>query len=188
MHVTSRALAVSALALALSACAANPKKLTPSTEITDAAPPAPAPVAEAAPAPVEAPPAEAPACALARVQFAYDSAQLDARAMDALREGARCLGERGAKKLLVEGHADERGTVAYNVALGSRRAEAVKKYLVALGVGAAIDTVSFGEELPLAQGEDEAAWSQNRRAELRLPGDARSDGKVFAPDHAVAGR
>jgi peptidoglycan-associated lipoprotein len=190
MHVSTRVLAMSAAALALSACAANPKKPVSSTEINDgavASAPAPAEAAAPAPAPEVVPP-PAPDCAIVRVQFAYDSSQLDDGAMTTLRENTRCLADRKAQAVLVEGHADERGTTAYNVALGSRRAETVKKYLAGLGVQAEIQTVSFGEELPLAPGETEAVWSQNRRAELRLAGEARSDGKVFVPERGVAGR
>ena len=78
--------------------------------------------------------------------------------------------------MIVEGHTDERGTTAYNLALGGRRADAVRTYLRDLGVTAGLETISFGKELPLASGAGEEAWSQNRRAELKLPGDRRSDG------------
>ena len=68
-------------------------------------------------------------------------------------------------KVLIEGHCDERGTRLYNMALGDKRANAAKEYLVALGVDASrIDTVSYGNERPFAPGHDEAAWAQNRRA------------------------
>ena len=116
-------------------------------------------------------------CDLLRVSFAFDSAQLDERAMQSLRDDAQCLRQRRAAALLVEGHCDERGTTAYNIALGARRAETVKRYLADLGVSARIDTVSFGKELPAVQGTGEAVWAKNRRAELRTSGDTRSDGK-----------
>jgi peptidoglycan-associated lipoprotein len=165
----------------LAGCASNAKSAKPTTEIIDGVAAAPEPAPEPAPAAEPEPePAAVSDCALVRVSFAFDSAQLDASAMEALRENARCLEERKATKLLVEGHADERGTAAYNVALGARRAEAVKRYLGDLGVTARIETVSFGEELPVTGGADERAWSQNRRAELRGNGDRRSDGSVFA--------
>jgi peptidoglycan-associated lipoprotein len=80
----------------------------------------------------------------------------------------------------VEGHCDDRGTTAYNVALGARRAEMVKRYLAELGVSAKIDTVSFGAELPAAQGTGEAVWAQNRRAELKRSGETGSDGRTVA--------
>jgi peptidoglycan-associated lipoprotein len=194
-------LGAAAIAAALlAACAGQQKKLDPSTEITDAAPPAPVAAAPAEPAArgtcgSDADCASGQVCAagqctaaqrcdLLRVSFAFDSAVLDERAMQSLRESARCLQQRHAAALLVEGHCDERGTTDYNIALGSKRAEAVKRYLADLGVGAKIDTVSFGKELPVVQGSGEAAWAKNRRAELKGPGDTRSDGKVVAPDRS----
>ena len=69
----------------------------------------------------------------------------------------------------VQGHADERGTVDYNLALGQRRARRVTDWLEASGVpGSRLRTVTYGEELPLVAGNDERAWSQNRRAEFRI--------------------
>ncbi len=175
-------------AAVLSACAANPKSAKSSTDVIDgaaattpapAAAPAPAPEPAAAPAPAPAA-AAVEACALVRVRFAFDSAQLDADATRLLRDDAECLSKRGATALLIEGHCDERGTAQYNIALGARRADAVKRYLTGLGVTAAIDSVSFGKELPLASGSEDAAWAQNRRAEMRLPGEKRSDGRLVA--------
>jgi len=183
----ARRVAILAAAI-LSACAANPKSVKSSTDVIDgAAATAPAPAAAPAPAPAPEPaaapepaPAAAEACALVRVRFAFDSAQLDADATRLLRDDAECLSKRGATALLIEGHCDERGTAQYNIALGARRADAVKRYLTSLGVKAAIDSVSFGKELPLASGSEDAAWAQNRRAEMRLPGEKRSDGKLVA--------
>jgi peptidoglycan-associated lipoprotein len=182
--LTARSLALAFAAVLVSACAANPKSPKSSTDITDAAPaPAPAAVAaapaEPAPAWDTAPPSQE-SCALVRVGFAFDSAQLDAEAMRHLRENAECITRRGATGLLIEGHCDERGTSEYNVVLGARRADAVKRYLVALGVSAKIDSVSFGKELPVAQGTGDAVWAQNRRAEMRLPGEKGSDGRIVA--------
>jgi peptidoglycan-associated lipoprotein len=174
------ALTTGGLFVALAAgCASAPKKASPSTEIVDGAAkaPAPAPVAVAPPAPEPTP---APACTLARVHFAFDSAQLDDAARTELQAAAACLQERRPADLVIEGHCDERGTAAYNVALGHRRANAVKAYLADLGVKAAMDPISFGEELPLVRGEGESTWSQNRRAELRLPGERRTDGTLVA--------
>jgi peptidoglycan-associated lipoprotein len=172
-----------ALALAAIACAANPKTLNPSTDVIDggaaSAAPAPAPEPAAEPAPAAPAPA-ATDCSLVRVSFAFDSAQLAPDAMEALRQDAKCIADRQAASLLIEGHCDERGTAQYNVALGARRAEAVRRYLADLGVKAKLDAVSFGKELPLTQGTGEAVWAQNRRAEMRLPGERRSDGTVVA--------
>jgi peptidoglycan-associated lipoprotein len=69
------------------------------------------------------------------------------------------------RRITIEGHADERGTREYNLALGDRRANAAKNYLAARGVNAArISTISYGKERPIALGSDEASWAQNRRA------------------------
>lgn len=75
-------------------------------------------------------------------------------------------------KVMVQGHADERGSHEYNLALGQKRAEAVRRALIAKGTAdAQLEAVSFGEEKPRAQGHDEAAWSQNRRVDLAYPGE-----------------
>lgn len=193
--MSARAPFVAALALSLAACASQPKSLNTSTDVVDGAvatAPAPLPAA-AEPEPgcradadcasgerCDAGRCAAAGCSLVRVSFAFDSAHLDAEAMRVLRENASCLAERRPASLLVEGHCDERGTAQYNVALGARRAEAVKRYLSDLGVTASLDAVSFGKEIPLVAGAGEAAWAQNRRAELRLPGDMRSDGTTVA--------
>ena len=183
----SRLLIGTLAAILVAGCAANPKNLHPDTSVNDgasasAAAPAPAsePVA-AAPKPAsDTAASEADACGLVRVRFAFDSAQLDESAMKGLRDDAQCLEKSRPSTLLIEGHCDERGTSAYNIALGARRADAVRKYLADLGVKTKFDTVSFGKELPIAQGATESAWAQNRRAELRLPGEKRSDGQVVS--------
>ncbi len=82
---------------------------------------------------------------------------------------------------MIEGHADDRGTEAYNIALGQRRAEGVRGYLKQLGVGAKVEAVSFGEAYPIDRHETEQAWYQNRRAELRSPGEQLSDGVRVVP-------
>jgi peptidoglycan-associated lipoprotein len=159
-------------------CASPAKVVKPETEVRDAVATSAAPAApvEQAPAVVES------SCTIARVHFEFDSAQIDTAAGAELKNVASCLEQKKPATVVIEGHTDERGTSAYNVALGSRRADAVRSYLKELGVGAALKTVSFGKELPLAKGAGEEAWSQNRRAELRLPGDQRSDGlKVANP-------
>ncbi|HET9553473.1 MAG TPA: OmpA family protein [Anaeromyxobacteraceae bacterium] len=171
------------LAALAAGCAAPAKQVKSSTDVIDGASAQAAPLpqkAEPTPAPAPAPAPAAPAtCELSRVHFAFDSAQLDADAQAALRDAAACLQQRKAPELLIEGHCDERGTAAYNLALGSKRAAAVKSYLSDLGVKH-IDTISFGKELPLVKGEGEAAWSQNRRAELRQQGEKRTDGVVVS--------
>lgn len=99
--------------------------------------------------------------------FEYDSSDLKQDAMRALDVHARDLQSNGARVVL-EGHADERGTREYNMALGERRAKAVQRYLVLQGVSPAqLEPVSYGEERPNVIGHDENSWSQNRRVELR---------------------
>jgi peptidoglycan-associated lipoprotein len=85
---------------------------------------------------------------------------------------ARYLVENPGRKIRLEGHADERGSREYNMALGQRRAEAVRRAAGALGVGNdRAETISFGEDKPRATGSDEAAWSQNRRVEIVYDGE-----------------
>lgn len=103
--------------------------------------------------------------------YNYDEATLDGAAQAALTSSANWLkGSQGAGySLLIEGHCDERGTEQYNLALGDRRANSAKDYLVTLGVDAGrIRTVSYGEERPFEEGHDDSSWSQNRRAHLVL--------------------
>jgi peptidoglycan-associated lipoprotein len=103
--------------------------------------------------------------------FNYDEATLDDAAQSALTSSATWLkGKDGATyNVLVEGHCDERGTEQYNLALGDRRANTAKEYLVTLGVDARrIRTVSYGEERPFDDGHDDSAWSKNRRAHIVL--------------------
>lgn len=99
--------------------------------------------------------------------FDYDRYDLRDDARQALLDDARALKERPNIRITVEGHCDERGSEAYNLALGDKRANAAKDFLVAQGIDPArIDTISYGEERPFAPGHDEAAWQQNRRAHL----------------------
>lgn len=103
--------------------------------------------------------------------FSYDESTLDADAQAALSASATWLkGSQGASyNVLIQGHCDERGTEQYNLALGDRRANVAKDYLVTLGVDSSrIKTVSYGEERPFEEGHDDTAWAQNRRAHLVL--------------------
>jgi peptidoglycan-associated lipoprotein len=102
---------------------------------------------------------------LADAFFDTDKAELRSDTRDVLATDAIWLKAHPTIKILVEGHCDERNTEEYNLALGWRRANAVKDYLVSLGVSPDnIATISYGEEKPFATGHDESAWSQNRRA------------------------
>jgi peptidoglycan-associated lipoprotein len=103
--------------------------------------------------------------------FEYNDSSLSSDAQTALTNSATWLKKNGQYNLLIEGHCDERGTEQYNLALGDRRANQAKEYLVTLGVDAArIRTVSYGEERPFDPGHDESAWAKNRRDHLVLVG------------------
>ena len=99
-----------------------------------------------------------------RVFFAYDSAELDADAQELLLYQAAWFKEHDILSITIEGHCDERGTREYNLALGEKRAQAVKNYLNGLGVFPVINTLSYGKERPAVVGSNEGAWSQNRRS------------------------
>jgi len=103
--------------------------------------------------------------------FEYNDSSLSADAQTALTNSATWLKKNSKYNLLIEGHCDERGTEQYNLALGDRRANQAKEYLVTLGVDASrIRTVSYGEERPFDPGHDESAWAKNRRDHLVLVG------------------
>ncbi len=101
--------------------------------------------------------------------FGFDAFTLAPEAQDNLAISAAWLKGHPEFNLVIEGHADERGTEQYNLALGEKRANAAKDYLVALGIPSAkIRTISYGEERPFATGSNETAWAKNRRAHLVL--------------------
>ena len=103
----------------------------------------------------------------AHVYFAYDSSVLDDMAQSTLKSQADWLRKNPASRVLIEGHCDERGTVEYNLALGDRRAESAKRFLMSSGIdGSRLTTVSYGEERPLDPGNDEVSWAKNRRAQF----------------------
>jgi peptidoglycan-associated lipoprotein len=110
------------------------------------------------------------AIGLETVYFDYDSFQIRDDAKPLLKGNAQTIsGKPQWPQIVIEGHCDERGSDEYNLALGERRAQQVKRYLVDLGVPAArLDAVSFGEANPAVQGHDEAAWRYNRRTEFAL--------------------
>jgi peptidoglycan-associated lipoprotein len=108
---------------------------------------------------------------LGDVFFDYDQYDLRQDARDRLAQNAKFLTAHPEFVLTIEGHADERGTNDYNLALGERRANAAKEYLSTLGVGAErLRTVSYGEERPFCGESNEACWSQNRRAHFTITG------------------
>jgi peptidoglycan-associated lipoprotein len=149
-----------ASALALGACKSTaPKDLPPE-------PTAPPP-AETATGPVPGSQADFLARMAGRdvIYFDTDQYNVDSEDAVALQGQAQWLLQYPNKRATIEGHCDERGTRDYNLALGERRANAAKNYLVSLGVDAGrLSTVSYGKERPVAMGSDEAAYAKNRRA------------------------
>jgi peptidoglycan-associated lipoprotein len=96
--------------------------------------------------------------------FDFDSSALSSEAQQQLSQNAAWLQKHPGSAVTIEGHCDERGTDEYNIALGERRADAARSYLVNLGVaGGSLSTVSFGEERPFDPGHNEEAWAKNRR-------------------------
>ncbi|MBM3750532.1 MAG: peptidoglycan-associated lipoprotein Pal [Acidimicrobiia bacterium] len=108
---------------------------------------------------------------LAPVFFGLDSDTVDADGQRVLAANAAVLKQYPSWAVTIEGHSDERGTAEYNLALGERRALAVKSYLLSLGIAAdRIRTVSYGKEFPFDPGHDEAAWAKNRRGHFVVTG------------------
>jgi peptidoglycan-associated lipoprotein len=171
-----KSLAALSAVLLLAACQSDEEM--PAPMMTAAPAPAPAPAPMAAARPPQAPPMAAPAPAGVvpgtiqdfqqnvgdRVLFGYDRSDLEDSGRSTLQKQAAWLQRFPTVVLTIEGHADERGTREYNLALGARRAQAVRDYLVSLGVtGARIETISYGKERPICVQSDEACWTQNRR-------------------------
>ena len=104
-----------------------------------------------------------------RVHFDYDSSNLSSQSKSALETNAGLMQDFPNIRVEIQGHADERGTTDYNLALGQKRARAISDYLSRMGVpDSRLSVVSYGEERPISSDSDEVAWSQNRRAEFRL--------------------
>lgn len=102
-----------------------------------------------------------------QIYFDFDQSDLRSEAREVLNRKAEVLRDYPEIRVRIEGHCDERGTVEYNLALGERRAEAARQYLIDLGIDSdRLTTVSYGEERPTVEGSNEAAWSQNRRDEF----------------------
>jgi peptidoglycan-associated lipoprotein len=130
--------------------------------------PAPA-AAPAEPAPAIQPSPSFDVSLMTDIFFAYDRSDLTPESRDRLVSNSKLLKSWKAS-IIIEGHCDERGTNEYNLGLGERRANAVKNYLVSLGVPAEnIRTISYGEERPFVRGHSEDAWKYNRRAHFALP-------------------
>jgi peptidoglycan-associated lipoprotein len=172
----SAVVTVAAFAVVLSGCPKKPQVAvqTAGVQETQPAPSTTQPVEDVTqPSAVEESPMPAPAAqpatGLADVYFDFDRSDITPAGRTALEQNAKWLLGRGNAQVRVEGHADERGTNEYNIALGERRAQAVKRVLVALGVSAAnVSTVSYGEEQPACREHDESCWQKNRRAHLAV--------------------
>jgi peptidoglycan-associated lipoprotein len=159
--------------VALGACS---KKQPPAAPQPQAPPPVQQPQAQPQPTPVRDDSAEREA-AMRRmrevleqvVHFDYDESTIRADAQERLAAKVPYLRQNAGIRIRIEGHADERGSVEYNLALGMRRANAVRDYLTGFGLDAArFDVTSYGEDRPMAQGSNEDAWAMNRRAEFRV--------------------
>lgn len=101
------------------------------------------------------------------VYFGFDEYSLDGAGQERAQKVADYMKANPAAVIQIEGHCDERGSIEYNLALGERRAQSIKNYLTQLGVEAnRLPTISYGEEKPVAEGHDEAAWTKNRRGEF----------------------
>ena len=110
----------------------------------------------------------APADANRSVYFDFDSYVVKDEYTPVIQANSKYLSAKKDRKVTIQGNTDERGTAEYNLALGQKRAEAVRKSLAALGVpDSQMEAVSLGKEKPKAQGHDEAAWAQNRRADIQ---------------------
>ena len=104
-----------------------------------------------------------------RVFFGYDSAELDSDAQELLQDQVAWLKQYSDVSVTIEGHCDERGTREYNLALGEKRAQAAKNYLISLGVSESrVSTISYGKERPAVIGSNDGAWSQNRRSVTKV--------------------
>tara|TARA_Y100001970_G_scaffold205785_1_gene250604 strand:+ start:26 stop:544 length:519 start_codon:yes stop_codon:yes gene_type:complete len=100
-----------------------------------------------------------------RVFFGYDSSDLDSDALELLQDQVAWLKQNSGVSVTIEGHCDERGTREYNLALGEKRAQAVKNYLIGLGISPdRLSTISYGKERPAVVGSNDGAWAQNRRS------------------------
>ena len=156
-----RILAVPLLLLVVACSHAQPAP--PPAAAENVSPPTPAP----APEPVATPVAPAPIFVSASVYFDYDSSDLTPATRDVLQVVFQQAQKQPDRDIRIEGNCDERGTREYNLALGQRRADAARQYLVNLGLdGSRITTISYGKEHPRVLGDDEAAWTENRRDDL----------------------
>jgi peptidoglycan-associated lipoprotein len=159
-------------AAALAACSSTP--LDTKAPVTTAQPSVPAGsssgAATSSVATVTIDPLDDPKGALAgrSIYFAYDDFSVDPKYQPLIQAHGQYVGAHGAAQIRIEGNTDERGSREYNLSLGDKRAQIVAKQLVLMGAKQSqIEAVSYGEERPKAEGHDEAAWAENRRADIR---------------------
>lgn len=180
MKLRISSLATLILIGSLAACSSAPERRDAAPPVASPAPvaqPAPQPARQAAPAStvtaVTLPPHLDANSALMRersVYFDYDEFGIKPEFVPLIERHGRYVAAQGSLAIKLEGHADERGSTEYNLALGQKRAEAVLRALQLQGVRATqMEAVSWGEERPKARGHDEAAWAQNRRVDLQYP-------------------
>jgi peptidoglycan-associated lipoprotein len=146
---------------------AKPEMVTPPTKVTP--PPPPTVVKPIDSKPVAANPLKDPGNILSKrsVYFDYDSSSVKDEFKPLVTAHAKYLTDNRGRRIVIQGNTDERGSREYNLALGQRRSDSVKKMMLLLGVrDAQVETVSFGEEKPRANGSDEAAWAENRRSDI----------------------
>jgi len=171
-----------AIALAAAACASNDKK--DSATVTDKSTPVPSTSASTGSSsttrtqpsqPMAGNPLTDPNSPLSKrsVYFDYDSNSVKDEYRNLVQAHSRYMtADKRDSRMRIEGNCDERGSREYNLALGQRRAEAVKRMMTVMGVtDGRIETVSYGEEKPAAPGHDENAWAQNRRADIKYAGE-----------------
>jgi len=181
-RIPMKHLFAAAVATALIAgCASTPleEKAAPVAEKSAPAAPAPEPatdtraVARVDTAPTPMDPLTDPKGTLGRrsVFFDFDRFEIKPEFQALVEAHGRYLSSNRARNIVIEGNADERGSREYNLALGQKRADSVRRGLTLLGASdAQIETISFGKEKPCASGHDEAAWAQNRRADINYKG------------------
>jgi len=168
-----------AIALLAAACASNEKKDAPVSDRSSGAQPAQPSTGSSTARPntdtaVRGNPLTDPNNILSKrsVYFDYDSNAVKDEYRNLVQAHSRYLADQKSAHVRIEGNCDERGSREYNLALGQRRAEAVKRMMTVLGApDASIETTSFGEEKPVATGHDEQAWAQNRRADIKYAGE-----------------
>jgi peptidoglycan-associated lipoprotein len=179
-----KSLAALLIAGVLAACSSEPTTEQERAPVEDRTGSVAPPPAKRDPGPVVARPADRGAVAMdplkdpgnilskRSIYFDYDSNAVKDEFRPVVAAHAKYLGQNRNTRMRIEGNTDERGSREYNLALGQRRADAVKQMMQVLGASPGqIETVSFGEEKPRAPGSDERAWAENRRADIKYPGE-----------------